>query len=175
MQRWQGPEVSDSSVAVGLTGLPILSLISPCLLSASTAASCYSDKLHRALWRADHEPQGLHSGRSSHLLPATEDLCVQSIHQPNHSGKWRKTTQAPLPVCMCLPGTLCGPDLSPRLEKTLRAGYWSLGLDTVIRGTLSLFFKLRAGGPIVSRLNTDVTSSALGSQLSTRSSTQTPG
>lgn len=114
-------------------------------------------------------------GEAACLLPATENLCVQSIHQPNHGGKWCKTAQAPLPVCMCLPGTFCGPDLSPRLERTLRAGYWSLGLDTVIRGTLSLFFKLRAGGPIVSRLNTDVTSSALGSQLSTWSSTQSPG
>ena len=29
-------------------------------------------------------------GEAACLLPATEDLCVQSIHQPNHGGKWCK-------------------------------------------------------------------------------------
>lgn len=173
LRRW--PLGAGAVVAAGLRYLTavwlwgsqayrILCLISPCLLSASMAASCHSDKLHGTLWRADHEPQGPHGGRSSRLLPASVS---RGFISPNTVGNGAKLSKLLSLSAHVPPGNPLWPDLSPWLERTLRAGYWSLDLDTVIRGTLSLFFKLRAGGPIVSRLNTDVTSSALGSQLST--------
>lgn len=113
-------------------------------------------------------------GKAACLLPVIEGLCVKSICQPWIGGKWCKTARALIPACASLL-TFCGPDLSPRLAGILRAGYWTLGLDTVIGGTLCLFFKLGTGGPIVCRLNTDITSSALSTQLPTWSSTQSPG
>lgn len=59
------PEVSDTVCLWGSQAYSILYLFLACLLSSSKAASHHSNKSHRTLCRADHEPQGAHSGRSS--------------------------------------------------------------------------------------------------------------
>ncbi|KAK2115182.1 hypothetical protein P7K49_005808 [Saguinus oedipus] len=54
-------------------------------------------------------------------------------------------------------------------------GCGALVLHAVIRDALSLFFELRARAPVVGGLNTDIASPALGPQLPTGASAQSPG
>lgn len=55
-------------------------------------------------------------GEAVCVLPVTEGLCIKTICQPRNGGKWCKIAHALIPAYTGLLETLCGPDLSPRLE-----------------------------------------------------------